>query len=189
MNLCVFCGSSVGARPAYRRAAQSLGEELAARGIGLIYGGASVGLMGAVADAVLASGGSAIGVMPRALVDAEVAHENLTELRVVQSMHERKAQMAALSEGFVVLPGGIGTLEEAFEVWTWSQLGLHGKSIGLLNVEGFYDGLERFLDHLVAEAFLRDVHRGILLSDDDPGRLLERIQRAEVPARPKWIHN
>lgn len=189
MNLCVFCGSSAGARPAYRDAAQALGEELTARGIGLVYGGASVGLMGAVADAVLGRGGTAIGVMPQALVDAEVAHTHLTELRVVQSMHERKAQMADLSEGFVVLPGGIGTLEEAFEVWTWSQLGLHRKSIGLLNVEGFYDGLERFLDSLVSEAFLRDVHRATLLSEADPKRLVERILSAEVPVQPKWIRN
>lgn len=186
-DICVFAGSSPGVRPAYRRAAEALGAELARRRFRLVYGGASVGLMGALADAALAHGGSVVGVMPQSLVDAEVAHGGLTELRVVQTMHERKAQMAELSQGFVVLPGGIGSLEEAFEVWTWSQLGLHAKPIGLLNIEGFYDGLETFLDSLVAEGFVKPVHRGIMLSDTEPGRLLERLLSADVPGQPKWI--
>ena len=187
MNICVFAGSGLGARPSYRSAAQSLGRELAHREIGLVYGGASVGLMGAVADAALAAGGSVIGVLPQSIANVEIAHEGLTELRVVASMHERKAQMAELSTGFIVLPGGIGSLEEAFEVWTWSQLGIHSKPIGLLNVEGFYDGLEAFLDQLVTELFVKQVHRNILQSDDDPSRLIDLLLSAEVPTEGKWI--
>lgn len=188
MNICVFAGSSFGARPSYRRAAETLGVELANRGIGLVYGGAYVGLMGAVADAALRHGGSVIGVLPQSLVDVEVAHPDLTDLRVVGSMHERKAQMAELSNGFIVLPGGIGSLEEAFEIWTWSQLGIHSKPIGLLNVEGFYDVLESFLDSLVTEAFVKEVHREILLSDQEPARLVDRVLQAEVPSVGKWIN-
>ena len=187
MRLCVFCGSSLGGAPAYKRAAAALGAELAARGIGLVYGGASVGLMGVVADAALNAGGEAIGVLPEALADLEIAHEGLSELRIVASMHERKAQMAALSEGFIALPGGIGTLEETFEVWTWSQLSIHAKPVGLLNVNGFYDRLEAFLDHMTAEAFVKPVHRNIMLADADPAALIDRLIAAEVPTDRKWV--
>ena len=187
MNICVFCGSSLGRNDAYRAAAQALGAELARREIGLVYGGASVGLMGVVADAVLDHGGSAIGVLPEALAELEIAHDGLTELRIVSSMHERKAQMADLSEAFIALPGGIGTLEEAFEVWTWSQLGVHAKPIGLLNIATYYDGLERFLDHMVAEAFVKPVHRNIMLSNADPAALIDDLLRADVPVDRKWV--
>ena len=187
MRLCVFCGSSLGGDPAYKRAAAALGAELAAREIGLVYGGASVGLMGVVADAALEAGGEAIGVLPEALADLEIAHEGLSELRIVASMHERKAQMAALSDGFIALPGGIGTLEETFEVWTWSQLSIHAKPVGLLNVNGFYDRLEAFLDHMTAEAFVKPVHRNIMLADADPTALIDRLIAADVPTDRKWV--
>lgn len=187
MRLCVFCGSSLGGDPAYKRAAAALGAELAAREIGLVYGGASVGLMGVVADAALEAGGEAIGVLPEALADLEIAHEGLSELRIVASMHERKAQMAALSDGFIALPGGIGTLEETFEVWTWSQLSIHAKPVGLLNVNGFYDRLEAFLDHMTAQAFVKPVHRNIMLADADPTALIDRLIAADVPTDRKWV--
>lgn len=186
MNLCVFCGSNKGARPEYEAAARALGKALAQQQIGLVYGGASIGLMGAVADAALAAGGTAIGVIPESIASVEVAHDGLTELHVVSSMHERKALMAQLSQGFIALPGGIGTLEEMFEVWTWSQLGIHGKPIGLLNVNGFYDGLAVFLDQLVTEAFVKPVHRKILLVDGQPEALLQRLLSAKVPKVDKW---
>ena len=187
MNICVFCGSSFGQNGAYREAAEALGCELARREIGLVYGGASVGLMGAVANAALGGGGRVIGIIPEALAALEIAHDELTELRVVSSMHERKAQMADLSSAFIALPGGIGTLEETFEVWTWSQLGIHAKPIGLLNVDGFYDGLNGFLDHLVDSAFVKSAHRGILLSEDAPSALIDRLLNAEVPQDRKWV--
>lgn len=187
MNICVFTGSSFGHREAYRLAARQLGAELANREIGLVYGGASVGLMGIVADAALEAGGSVIGVLPKALQDLEVAHHGLTELRIVPSMHERKAQMADLSDAFIVMPGGIGTLEEAFEIWSWLLLGIHAKPIGLLNVDGFFDGLETFLDHIVAEAFVKQVHRGTFLSESDPARLIDRLLAFKMPNVPKWV--
>lgn len=187
MNICVFCGSSQGAKPAYQIAAAALGAELARREIGVVYGGASVGLMGAVANAALDEGGSVIGVLPQSLADVEIAHEGLTELQIVSSMHERKAQMAGLSDGFIALPGGIGTLEEMFEVWTWSQLGIHAKPIGLLNAEGFYDGLEAFLNRLVDEAFVKQLHRDILVSDTSAPRLIDRLLSVDVPKVGKWI--
>ncbi len=187
LNLCVFCGSSLGADPAYAAAAADLGAELARRGIGLVYGGASVGLMGAVADAALGAGGEVVGVLPEALADLEIAHGGLTELRIVASMHERKAQMAALSAGFVALPGGVGTLEETFEVWTWSQLGIHAKPVGLLNVNGFYDGLEAFLDHMAEQRFVKPVHRAIMASDADPAALIDRLLAADIPTDRKWV--
>lgn len=177
MNLCVFAGSSLGRRSSYRKATHRFGAELAVRNIGLIYGGAAVGLMGTLADAVLQNGGSVIGVLPQSLADVELAHSGLTELKIVPSMHERKATMAELSDAFVMLPGGIGSLEEAFEMWTWSQLGIHHKPIGLLNVDGFYDGLQSFLDHLVAEAFVKPVHRNILLSDERAGATVRQTTR------------
>ena len=187
MNICVFTGSSFGHREAYRLAARQLGAELANREIGLVYGGASVGLMGVVADAALEAGGSVIGVLPKALQDLEVAHHGLTELRIVPSMHERKAQMADLSDAFIVMPGGIGTLEEAFEIWSWLLLGIHAKPIGLLNIAGFFDGLETFLDHIVAEAFVKQVHRGTFLSESDPARLIDQLLAFKMPNVPKWV--
>ena len=185
--VCVFCGSSPGARPAYRESADALGRALATQGRTLVYGGGNVGLMGVVADAALGSGGRVIGVMPQHLIDREIAHAGLTELRTVASMHERKQLMADLADTFVLLPGGLGSLEEFFEVWTWGQLGLHRKPYGLLNVDGYFDPLLTFLDHAVAERFVRPMHRSLLLVDDDPERLLARLD-AHVPApSPKWI--
>lgn len=187
MRICVFCGSSLGGDPAHQRAAAALGAELAARDIGLVYGGASVGLMGVVADAALEAGGEVIGALPEALADLEIAHEGLAELRIVASMHERKAQMADLSEGFIALPGGIGTLEETFEVWTWSQLSIHAKPVGLINVNGFYDGLEAFLDYMTAENFVKSVRRNIMLADSDPAALIDRLLDANAPTDRKWV--
>lgn len=188
MKICVFCGSSAGARPAYKIAATALGHALADAGIGLVYGGASVGLMGAVADAALAHGGEVTGVMPRSLVDRELAHPGLSALHVVGSMHERKAMMAELSDAFVALPGGLGTFEELFEIWTWAQLGHHQKPVALLNVEGYYDGLLAFLDHSVREAFVRPVHRHNLIAETDIGRLLAAIRGYQPPPQTgKWI--
>ena len=185
--MCVFCGSSVGSDPAYRHAAATLGATLARDGRRLVFGGGRVGLMGAVADATLAAGGEAIGVIPQHLVDREVAHLGLTQLRVVSSMHERKATMAELSDVFVVLPGGIGTLEEFFEVWTWGQLGLHAKPYGLLNVAGFFDPLLRFIDHAVDQCFIRAEHRAMLVIEDDAEALLRRLDAHATPVVPKWI--
>ncbi len=180
-RLCVFAGANAGAHDDYRAAAIDLGSELAKREITLVYGGASVGLMGAIADAVLQGGGEAIGVIPQALVEREVAHPGLSELRVVESMHARKALMGELSDAFLALPGGLGTLEELFEVATWRQLGLHAKPIGLLNVRGYYDRLDALLDHAVAEGFLETEHRRILHIDSDANLLLERFERSEIP--------
>ncbi len=185
--VCVFCGSSPGARPAYRDAAEALGRALAAQGRTLVYGGGNVGLMGAGADAALAAGGRVISVIPRHLVEREVGHNGVTELRVVDSMHERKQLMADLADAFVLLPGGLGSLEEFFEVWTWGQLGLHRKPYGLLNVAGYFDPLLAFLDHAVAERFVRSEHRDLVLVDDDPERLLARLDTHEPVAVPKWI--
>jgi uncharacterized protein (TIGR00730 family) len=187
VNICVFCGSSPGKDAVYGERAAAFGRLLAARGIGLVYGGAQRGLMGAIANAVLEAGGQVIGVIPRAMVDREIAHRGLTELRVVGSMHERKALMAELSDGFVALPGGIGTFEELFEVWTWSQLGLHQKPCGLLNVGGFYDRLSGFLDHVVGEGFLQPVQRAALLIESDGEALLAAIARYQAPAVAKWL--
>lgn len=186
-RVCVFCGSSSGTRPEFEDAAVALGRLVAERGLELVYGGASVGLMGSVADAVLATGGRAIGVIPEALVAKEIAHPGLTELRVVASMHERKATMADLADAFVALPGGFGTLEETFEMITWTQLGLHHAPVALYDVGGFFEHLGRFLDHAVAEGFLKPAHRDLVLVDDDPARLLDRVARFEAPTVPKWI--
>lgn len=186
-RLCVFCGSSAGVRPAYAAAAKAMGALLASRGIGLVYGGGNVGLMGIVADAALAAGGEVIGVIPQALADLEVAHAGLTKLHVVDSMHTRKALMADLSDAFVAMPGGVGTFEEFFEVVTWSQLGLHHKVCGLLNVEGFYSPLVEFIDHAVSEGFIKPLHRGIIVVDSDPARLLDCLMTTQVPVAPKWI--
>jgi uncharacterized protein (TIGR00730 family) len=186
-RLCVYCGSSPGADPRYAGAARAVGGLLARRGIGLVYGGGNVGLMGAVADAAMAAGGEVVGVIPQALLDREVGHRGVTELRVVASMHERKALMAELSDGFLALPGGIGTLEELVEVYTWAQLGLHRKPIGLLDVAGFYASLVAFLDHAVAERFLRPEHRATLLVGDDAEALLRRMADFQPPAVEKWL--
>ncbi|WP_411887435.1 TIGR00730 family Rossman fold protein [Hydrocarboniphaga effusa] len=186
-RLAVFCGSSTGRDPEYRKAAQALGGLLGLRGIGLVYGGASVGLMGAIADAARAANGEVIGVIPQALVDREVAHPHLSDLRVVGSMHERKALMAELSDGFIALPGGLGTFEELFEIWTWAQLGSHRKPVALLNVAGYYDGLLGFLDRCVSEAFVRPGHRDMLIVADKPDALLQRIESYRAPDSSRWI--
>ncbi|HEY0781365.1 MAG TPA: TIGR00730 family Rossman fold protein [Thermoanaerobaculia bacterium] len=174
----MFCGSSAGRSPLYRQAAARLGTQLAERGLGLVYGGASVGLMGAVADAALAGGGEVLGVLPDRLFDREVAHPGLTELLLVGSMHERKARMAEMADGFLALPGGIGTLDELFEIWTWAQLGLHAKPIGLLDIGGYFQPLLAFLDHQVREGFLHPSHRALATVDADLPRLLDRLQGA-----------
>jgi uncharacterized protein (TIGR00730 family) len=183
-RICVFCGSSAGARPAYEKAARDVGAELARRRIGLVYGGGRVGLMGAVADAVLEGGGEAIGVIPESLVARELAHEGLTELLVVPSMHERKARMALLANAFLALPGGYGTLDETCEALTWTQLGIQAKPCGLLNVEGYFDPLLAFLDRAVVEGFLAPENRAILRVDTNPARVVGRLLEASA-ARPE----
>jgi uncharacterized protein (TIGR00730 family) len=177
-SLCVFCGSSRGGRPEYADAAAALGRLLAARGIRLVYGGGKVGIMGLLADACLGAGGEVVGVIPRQLWDLEVGHTGATEMHVVDSMHERKALMSALADAFVALPGGIGTMEEFFEVWTWGQLGLHAKPCGLLDAGGYFESLIRFLDHMVEERFLRPEQRAVVLVDGDPAALLDRLAAA-----------
>lgn len=186
-RLCVFCGSSVGANPAYAEAATAMGTLLAERGIGLVYGGGNVGLMGVVADAAMAAGGEVIGVIPQALADREVAHHGVTELRIVDSMHTRKAMMAELSDAFVAMPGGVGTFEEFFEAITWTQLGLHRKPCGLLNVAGFYTPLAFFIDQAVTDGFIKPIHRAAIIVDDDPARLVDTLSTIEIPDVPKWI--
>ena len=186
-RVCVFCGSSVGNHSAYAEAAQAMGAVLAKRGIGLVYGGGNVGLMGVVADAVMAHGGEAIGVIPQSLADREIAHGGITQLHVVDSMHARKAMMAELSDAFVAMPGGVGTFEEFFEVVTWTQLGLHRKPCGLLNVQGFYTPLAAFIDQAVSEGFIKPVHRAAIVVDNDPARLLNTLAKVDLPAVPKWI--
>lgn len=175
-SLCVFCGSSSGVDARYPAAARELGHALASSGIGLVYGGASVGLMGAIANAALEAGGHVVGVIPEALERKEVAHRGLSDLRIVRSMHERKALMAELSDGFVALPGGIGTLEELFEVWTWGQLGYHAKPCAIYNVGGFYTGLLGFLDHVASAGFVRPNTREMLIVEDSVARLLGRLR-------------
>ena len=186
-RVCVFAGSSSGSQAAYRAAAEELGSVLATRNMGLVYGGARVGLMGVVADAVLALGGQATGVIPAALVAKEVAHNGLTDLRVVASMHERKAVMADLADGFVALPGGWGTLEEFFEVLTWAQLGLHRKPCGLLNVHGYFDRLLSFVGHSIEEGFVKREHRSMISVSGYPGALLDMLASYEPPLVEKWI--
>jgi uncharacterized protein (TIGR00730 family) len=176
--VCVYCGSSPGANPVYAEATRKLAGALAGRGIRVVYGGASVGLMGTLADSVLEAGGEVVGVIPQALVEREIAHPRLSELHVVTSMHERKALMVELAEAFVALPGGIGTLEELIEVYTWNQLGLHDKPLGLLNVAGYFDGLAAFLDHAVEERFLPASQRAVLVSEAEPEALLAALGSA-----------
>lgn len=185
--VCVFCGSSPGHSPAYLAAAGAMGRELAGRGLGLVYGGGRTGLMGAVADAALAAGGQVLGVIPRGLQVREVAHAGVTELRVVGSMHERKAAMAERADAFVALPGGMGTLEETAEALTWSQLGIHAKPVGLLDVAGYWAPLTGFLDHAVAEGFLRPDHRALCLVAGAPGALLDRLAAWEAPPGERWL--
>ncbi|HZT42827.1 MAG TPA: TIGR00730 family Rossman fold protein [Chthonomonadaceae bacterium] len=187
-NLCVFCGSNAGLRPVYRRCATDLGTALARRGMGLIYGGGNVGLMGAVADAALAAGGTVVGIIPQALVDKELAHAGLSDLRVVGSMHARKAEMAARADAFVALPGGYGTFEEFIEVLTWAQLGIHSKPCGLLNVEGYFDPLLAMFDHALAEGFLRPEHHRLVLVHTEVEELLDALASYH-PDRPasKWL--
>ncbi len=185
-RICVYAGSNPGTDPAYAEAARELAALLAERGIGLVYGGGHVGLMGVLADTALEAGGEVIGVMPQALIDREIGHTGLTELRVVGSMHERKALMAELSDAFVAVPGGIGTLEELIEVYTWSQLGIHRKACGVLNVAGYYDHLAAFLDHAVEAGFLRPQHRAVLTVAADPGELIDRLATYEPPTVAKW---
>jgi len=187
-RLAVFCGSNPGARPDYVKAARSFGKLLASRGVGIVYGGSNVGLMQALADSVLDELGDIIGVIPRMLVEREVANKALSDLRIVDSMHDRKALMAELADGFVALPGGIGTLEEFFEIWTWAQLGMHDKPCGLLNVAGYFDPLLEFLDRAVAEKFVREVHRKMVVVESDPATLLARFEAYEPPRVVKWIN-
>ena len=174
-RVCVFCGSNSGARPEYGDAARMLAGVMARRGLGLVYGGGNVGLMGMLADSMLQAGGEVIGVIPQSLVAKEVAHHGVTELRIVDTMHQRKALMNELSDAFIARPGGFGTLDEFFEILTWSQLGIHGKPSGLLNVSGYYDSLLAMLDHAVAEQFLRSAHRALVIADTDADSLVQRL--------------
>ena len=185
-SVCVYCGSSPGRLPDYRDGARRLGTSLAEQGIRLVYGGAHVGSMGAVADAAMRAGGEVVGVIPRQMIALEVAHEHLSELHVVESMHERKALMAELSDGFVALPGGMGTVEELAETLTWSQLGIHRKPVGLLNRAGYWDQLLAFFDHAVGEGFLSPANRSLLLVEDEPDTLLARMAGWRAPSIPAW---
>ncbi len=185
--MCIFCGSSNGSRKDYAEAAKSVGQLLAERGLRMVYGGGRVGLMGEAADAALAAGGEVVGVIPEDLRKKEIAHAGLTELHVVGSMHERKALMADLSDGFIALPGGYGTLEEFAEVLSWAQLSIHEKPCGLLNVNGFYDPLATFFDTAVEEGFVRPDHRSLVLMEKDPQRLLDRMAGYTPPEAKKWI--
>jgi len=186
-RLCVFCGSSSGVRPLYAEAAAQLGRDLARSKIALVFGGGRVGLMGILADSVLTAGGQAIGVMPRALVEKEIAHTSLTELHVVESMHQRKALMADLADAFLLLPGGFGSWEEFFEVVTWLQLGIHSKPCAVLNVAGYYDMLLSLTSHALKEGFLRSAHREMLIVEEEPVRLLGRLEVAPIPSETKWV--
>jgi len=186
-RLCVFCGSSHGANPTYAEAAKNLGGELARRGIALVYGGGNVGLMGVIADAVLTGNGEVIGVIPEALMAKELGHRRIQDLRVVKTMHERKAMMAELADGFIAMPGGIGTFEEFFEIVTWAQLGFHSKPCALLNVNRFYDPLLHLLDHAIAECFVKPKQRDHVLVESDFSKLLDRMATHHVPHEPKWI--
>ncbi|WP_243547324.1 TIGR00730 family Rossman fold protein [Pseudodesulfovibrio tunisiensis] len=186
-RICVYLGSNPGNRPEYRQAAVALGRELAERGIGVVYGGSSVGLMGRLADAALEAGGEVVGVIPELLVQKEIAHEGLTDIHVVTSMHQRKKRMADLSDGFIALPGGIGTLEEFFEVLTWNQLGYHAKPCGLLDVNGYYKCMADHFDRMVDEGFLMSEHRSMVLTSDTPADLLDKFAAYEPPVVEKWI--
>lgn len=187
-SICVFCGSSPGREPVYSEAARRIGMEMAARNLVLVYGAGDVGLMGIVADAMLAAGGPVVGFIPRALVDREVAHHAITELHIVETMHERKAHMADRAAAFIALPGGFGTLDELFEILTWAQLGIHHKPIGMLNICGFFDPLLQWMDRAVVEGFLRPSHRELLWIEDDPARLIDRLLSVPAPeVKTKWV--
>jgi len=186
-RVCVYCGSNSGSLPAFAGAARKLGAALARRGLGLVYGGGCVGLMGMVADAAVAQGGEVIGVIPEVLAKKEIAHFSLKDLRVVGSIHERKALMAELADAFIALPGGFGTMEEFCEALTWAQLGLHHKPLGLLNVAGFYDPLLAFFDHAVERNFIRPAHRQLVLAETAPDLLLDLLARPQPPAPHKWM--
>lgn len=186
-RLAVYCGSSPGADSAYADAARAMGVHMAGRGIGLVFGGGQVGLMGTIADTVLAAGGEVIGVIPTALRDKELAHKGCTELHIVETMHERKALMADLADGFIAMPGGYGTFDEMFEMLTWGQLGYHAKPCGFLNVAGYYDALFSFLDTCVEARFVTKVHREMIIASDDPPELLDRLAAFEPPDRAKWL--
>lgn len=186
-RVCVYCASHDGRRPEYALAARQLGTLIARRGSALVYGGGGSGLMGALADAALEAGGEVIGVMPHALVQREAAHQRLTALHVVDSMHERKAMLAELADAFVVLPGGLGTLEEFFETWTWAQLGVHHKAVGLLNVEHYWQSLMTMLEHVEAEGFLRGTPSEWLVMDADPATLLDRLESFTPPPVRRWL--
>lgn len=186
-KICVYCGSSPGKNPAYSQAAVKLAQALCERNIGLVYGGAAVGVMGTIANAVLAAGGEAVGVIPKALALKEVAHDSLSELHVVASMHERKAMMADLADGFIALPGGWGTLEEIFEILTWAQLGFHDKPCGLLNIEGYYDGLIGFLENSFDQQFVNELCRPMLMKAREPQTLLDKFATYRAPKVRKWM--
>lgn len=186
-SVCVFCGSNPGNDPVYAAGATAMGAEIARRGLTLVYGGGAVGLMGVVANAALEAGGEVHGVIPRALREKEVGHNGLTRLEVVDTMHTRKARMAELADGFVAMPGGIGTFEELFEVWTWGQLGIHTKPLGFLNIGGFYDPLAAFLDNTVEAGFLKQSHRAMAMTDTEPETLLDRMEQYVPSATFKWV--
>jgi uncharacterized protein (TIGR00730 family) len=186
-TVCVFCAANPGTHSVYAERAAAMGRHLAQSKRRLVYGGGRTGLMGALADAALDAGGEVIGIMPRHLVDREVAHTELTELRVVSSMHERKSLLAELSDGFLAMPGGLGTLEELFEIWTWGQLGLHRKPYGLLQVDDFFTPLLDFLDHAVTEGFIRTENREMLVVDEDPAALIARMESGRVLPVPRWL--
>ena len=186
-NICVFCGSQSGTDPRFRQAAVELGDLLAESGHGLVYGGGHIGLMGTIADAVMEAGGTVTGVIPKPMTERELAHETVTKLHVVSSMHERKALMASLSDAFIALPGGFGTFEELFEVIAWAQLGIHRKPIGLLNVAGFFDSLKVLVEHAVAEGFIKSKFRGLFVSADEPLALLEALKSHQPPPTRRWL--
>ena len=186
-SICVFSGSSPGLRPQYREAAIQLGNELVKRRLHLVYGGANLGLMAVVANTVLENGGQVTGVIPKALVEKEVAHNGLTEIQIVNSMHERKALMSDLADGFLALPGGMGTLEELCEILTWAQLGLHSKPCGLLDICDYFRDLKQFFEHMIKERFVRQEYAGLLLSANDPGQLLDIFRKYRPVDLPKWI--
>jgi hypothetical protein len=186
-RVCVFCGSNKGARVEYVSAAKAMGQALVKRNIGLVYGGGNVGLMGVIADAMLAERGEVIGVIPQALVAREVAHQNLTEQRIVGTMHERKALMAELSDGFIAMPGGMGTFDEFCEILTWAQLGIHQKPCGVLNVENYFTPLLAMFDHAMNEGFLRDSHRALVLEASEPEALLNKLEKYQPQFAEKWL--
>jgi uncharacterized protein (TIGR00730 family) len=187
-HICVFCGSYSGSQPIYLETTQAIGQGIAQGGYTLVYGGGKVGLMGAVADSALAAGGAVVGVMPKALVDKELAHTGLTELHVVDTMHTRKAMMAERADAFIALPGGFGTLDELFEIITWLQLGFHRKPIALLNVEGYFDPIIELIEHMAEEGFIKPEHRRVVMVSNSPADLLQRLPSYEAPDVVKWVH-